>query len=201
MRALPAMGASSEPARRRRGERPQDREAMAAASIAAPREFTVGQNNFPVRARRIGPPRRRSANRMRASMPAGHSSRQRSLHELRETMMRFASKTVLITGGGTGIGAALARRAAREGANVVLVGRRLDKLREVAEETGGLAVAADAANAAEIGGAVAAAKARFGSIDVLIANAGGHGVGPTITMSDETWSTATKLNLDTAFML
>ncbi|SEC55455.1 NAD(P)-dependent dehydrogenase, short-chain alcohol dehydrogenase family [Rhizobiales bacterium GAS188] len=114
--------------------------------------------------------------------------------------MRFASKTILITGGGTGIGAALARRAAREGANVVVTGRRIDKLREVAEETQGLAVAADAANAAEIGGVVAAAKQRFGSVDVLIANAGGHGVGPTLTMSDETWSTATRLNLGTAFV-
>ena len=41
---------------------------------------------------------------------------------------------------------------------------------------------------------------KFGPVDILIANAGGHGVGPTISMSDETWALATRTNLDTAFV-
>ena len=48
--------------------------------------------------------------------------------------MRFNNKTVLITGGGTGIGAAVARRLASEGANVALVGRRKEPLEAVAAE-------------------------------------------------------------------
>lgn len=114
--------------------------------------------------------------------------------------MRFANKTVLITGGGTGIGAATARRLAKEGAHVVLVGRRKEPLAAVAEETGALVIAADAADGPAMKAAVAETTSRFGSLDILIANAGGHGVGPTISMPDETWAQATRLNLDTAFI-
>ena len=114
--------------------------------------------------------------------------------------MHFAHKTVLITGGGTGIGAATARRFAKEGANVVLVGRRKEPLAEVARETGAMVIAADAADGAAMKAAVQQIVGRFGGLDILIANAGGHGVGPTISMSDETWGLAARLNLDTAFV-
>lgn len=113
---------------------------------------------------------------------------------------RFINKTALITGGGTGIGAAVARRISVEGGNVVLVGRRREPLEEVAAETNALVVVADAADGPSMRGAVAAALERFGGLDILVANAGGHGVGPTVSMSDETWSLATRLNLDTAFV-
>jgi NAD(P)-dependent dehydrogenase (short-subunit alcohol dehydrogenase family) len=115
-------------------------------------------------------------------------------------ILRFAGKTALITGGGTGIGAAVARRIASEGGNVVLVGRRREPLEAVAEETGAMILAADAADGAAMRAAVGKVRAMFGGIDILIANAGGHGVGPTISMSDETWALATRLNLDTAFV-
>lgn len=114
--------------------------------------------------------------------------------------MRFEGKTAIITGGGTGIGAAVARRISAEGGNIALVGRRPDPLKAVAEETGGAIFAADAADTASMRKAVAGVVERFGSIDILIANAGGHGVGPTISMSDETWEQAVRLNLNTAFV-
>jgi len=114
--------------------------------------------------------------------------------------MRFEGKTAVITGGGTGIGAAVARRMAAEGANIALVGRRPDPLRTVAEETGGAVFAADAADTPSMRKAIADIAERFGHIDILIANAGGHGVGPTISMSDETWEQAIRLNLNTAFV-
>lgn len=114
--------------------------------------------------------------------------------------MRFSGKTALITGGGTGIGAAVARRIASEGGHVVLVGRRKEPLAAIAEETGALALAADAADTASMKKAVADAVERFSSLDILIANAGGHGVGPTVSMSDETWAEAVRSNLNTAFV-
>ncbi len=114
--------------------------------------------------------------------------------------MRFKNKTALITGGGTGIGAAVARRIRQEGGNVVLVGRRPEPLRSVAEEIGATVVAADAADGAAMRAAVEKVVETYGGLDILIANAGGHGVGPTVSMSDETWDLAVRLNLNTAFV-
>lgn len=87
-----------------------------------------------------------------------------------------------------------------EGANIVLVGRRKEPLEIVAAETKALVVVADAADGSAMREGIATVVERFGGLDILIANAGGHGVGPTISMSDETWSLATRLNLDTAFV-
>ena len=114
--------------------------------------------------------------------------------------MRFKNKTALITGGGTGIGAAVARRIRQEGGKVALVGRRPEPLRAVAEEIGATIVAADAADGAAMKAAVEKVVETLGGLDILIANAGGHGVGPTVSMSDETWDLAVRLNLNTAFV-
>jgi len=114
--------------------------------------------------------------------------------------MRFSGKTAFITGGGTGIGAAVARRMAKEGANIVLMGRRREPLEAVAGDTNALIVQGDAADANAVRAALKQVHAKFGLVDMLIANAGGHGVGPTISMSDETWALATRTNLDTTFV-
>lgn len=114
--------------------------------------------------------------------------------------MRFSGKTALITGGGTGIGAAVARRLVSEGANVAIMGRRSEPLRAIADDFGCFVVQADAADADAVRGALAEIHGRFGPVDILVANAGGHGVGPTISMTDQTWALSTRLNLDTAFV-
>jgi NAD(P)-dependent dehydrogenase (short-subunit alcohol dehydrogenase family) len=114
--------------------------------------------------------------------------------------MRFANKTAVVTGGGTGIGAAVARRFRAEGGNVVVMGRRKEPLERVAAETGAVAFTGDSANGDDMRKAVALATERFGGLDVLVANAGGHGFGTAEEMDDATWAAATRSNLDTAFV-
>lgn len=114
--------------------------------------------------------------------------------------MRFEGKIAVITGGGTGIGAAVATQIAREGGKVALIGRRREPLEAVASAIGGAVFQADAADTPAMKRAVAAIVGQFGGIDILVANAGGHGIGPTVDMSDADWARATRVNLDTAFV-
>lgn len=114
--------------------------------------------------------------------------------------MRFKHKVAFITGGGTGIGAAVAQRFCAEGGKVVLMGRRKALLEAVAGPLGGLVAEGDASKAADVQTALRQAKAAFGQVDVLIANAGGHGIGSILETTDAAWATATQLNLDTAFV-
>lgn len=114
--------------------------------------------------------------------------------------MTFAGKVAIITGGGTGIGAAVAKLFVAQGGKAVLLGRRRGPLEEVAGALGAAGVVGDAAEAADMGRAVETARRRFGGIDVLVANAGGHGLGSVLDTDDASWRLATRLNLDTAFV-
>lgn len=110
-------------------------------------------------------------------------------------------RVVVITGGGTGIGAAIAERYASEGAHVVVVGRRQGPIEEVAARIGGTAVVADASDGASSRAAVAQVLERFGRLDVLVANAGGHGFSPVGETSDDDWESSITVNLSTAFVM
>ncbi|MGI8607350.1 MAG: SDR family NAD(P)-dependent oxidoreductase [Gaiellaceae bacterium] len=86
--------------------------------------------------------------------------------------MRLDGQVALVTGGGTGIGAAVVRRFVAEGASVVTTGRRAEPLDAVAEETGAVAVRGDVADQGHVEEAVATAVERFGGLDVVVNNAG-----------------------------
>lgn len=111
----------------------------------------------------------------------------------------FDGRTVLITGGGTGIGAAAAARFRTEGARVAVLGRRPAPLDEVAARTGALPLVADAADSAEIEGAVGTVVARYGGLDVVVANAGGHGLSAVGDTDDADWERSLHSNLTSAF--
>ncbi|MEI3843994.1 MULTISPECIES: SDR family NAD(P)-dependent oxidoreductase [unclassified Microbacterium] len=112
-----------------------------------------------------------------------------------------AGHVVIITGGGTGIGAAVAERYAAEGAHVVVVGRREEPLRAVQRTVGAHPIVADAADGADARRVVTETLARFGRIDALVANAGGHGFAPVTETDDAGWAAALRANLTTAFTM
>ncbi len=82
---------------------------------------------------------------------------------------------------------------------MVLVGRRREPLEAVARETGGLVLTGDAANSGDWTRFIPAIVERFGGLDGVLANAGGHGLGSATETSEEDWQTAMRANLDSAF--
>jgi NAD(P)-dependent dehydrogenase (short-subunit alcohol dehydrogenase family) len=114
--------------------------------------------------------------------------------------MRLDGKVALITGGGSGIGAATARRFASEGAKIVVTGRRPAPLAEVAAAVGGVAVPGDAARAEDVRRAVATCVERFGGLDVVVASAGGAGTPAVGDTDDASWHASLESNLTSAFL-
>jgi 3-oxoacyl-[acyl-carrier protein] reductase len=81
-------------------------------------------------------------------------------------------QVALVTGGGRGIGADVARELAAVGMRVAVSARSADQVEEVAREIGGLAITADVSNREDVGAMVARVEGELGPIDLLVANAG-----------------------------
>jgi 3-hydroxybutyrate dehydrogenase len=114
--------------------------------------------------------------------------------------MGWASgRHALITGGGSGIGAATARALAREGARVSLLGRRPEPLEAVAAETGGRAFPCDLCSSDALAAAYAGARAAHGPISLLIVNAGVGDSAPVARTTREQWDRIIATNLTAAF--
>ena len=113
--------------------------------------------------------------------------------------MQFAGRHALITGGGTGIGAAAARALAGEGAKLSLLGRRREPLEAIAAETGGTALACDVTVRAEVERAYAAARAANGPFDFVILNAGVGDSAPFARTRCEDWDRIIATNLTALF--
>ena len=108
-------------------------------------------------------------------------------------------KHALITGGGTGIGAAAARALAAQGARVSLLGRRLEPLEAVAAETSGTAIQCDVADRSSQEAAFAAARNANGPLDFVILNAGIGDSAPFLRTSRESWDRIIATNLSGLF--
>jgi NAD(P)-dependent dehydrogenase (short-subunit alcohol dehydrogenase family) len=105
----------------------------------------------------------------------------------------------LITGGGTGIGAASAEMLHAAGARVSLLGRRMEPLLDVARTTDGMAIQCDVSNHDSIHRAFDEARAKNGLIDLLIVNAGIAESAPFHKMTRESWDRIIGINLTGAF--
>jgi 3-oxoacyl-[acyl-carrier protein] reductase len=84
----------------------------------------------------------------------------------------LTGQVALVTGGGRGIGAAIARELAQAGMRVAVAARSRDQIGKVAEEIGGIAVQADVSNRASVTDMVASVEGELGAVDVLVNDAG-----------------------------
>lgn len=110
-------------------------------------------------------------------------------------------RVVVVTGGGTGIGAATARLLRAAGHRVVISGRRPGPVRQVAAETGAVAHPADLTEATAIHDLVETTVSRYGRLDGLVLNAGIGRGGAVGDLSDETWDMVIRTNLTGPFLL
>ncbi|TDC41293.1 SDR family oxidoreductase [Actinomadura sp. KC345] len=122
---------------------------------------------------------------MNNATPAHH--RERGIRTLRD-------KVAVVTGGGSGIGRALALRLATEGARVVVNDIDADAAGQVAALTGGICIVADLGTPEGPGQLVRQALAAFGRIDVFCGNAG-IGAGAALETDDATWARVLEVNV------
>jgi len=117
--------------------------------------------------------------------------------------MRLENKTAIITGGGSGIGLSCAQLFAEEGANVVIFGRKKDRLEKAAASIGekALAVSGDIAKIEDTDNLAKITIETFGQIDILVNNAGVFEASPVHEMDEAMWNSILETNLNGVFRL
>lgn len=120
--------------------------------------------------------------------------------------MRLEGKVAIVTGGGSGIGRAIATALAREGAQVAICGRDRNKLDAAAREIGSggedcLAISADLGEPIEIDGLVSATVKRFSALHILVNNAGVLLPGTAESLSYEGWEQTFATNVRAPWLL
>ncbi len=118
--------------------------------------------------------------------------------------MKLDGRVAIVTGGGSGIGEAIATAFAREGARVAVAGRRLEPIRAVADAIGraggeALAVAGDVRRVPDAEALVRTTVDRFGRLDILVNNAGIFRLSDVTTTTEEEWDDILDTNLKGAF--
>jgi 3-oxoacyl-[acyl-carrier protein] reductase len=106
-----------------------------------------------------------------------------------------AEAAALVTGAAQGIGAAIARRLARDGVCVCVADLDLDRAREVADEVGGIAAAIDVRSLEDLQAAATATAEAFGTVSILVNNAGMTRSGMLHKLTDEDWQLVQDVNL------
>lgn len=127
-----------------------------------------------------------------------------SMHDYAKPMLRdgaLQGKTILLTGGGSGLGKSMARYFLELGARVCIASRSFERLQQAADElkaaTGGevLPLACDVRDYAAVEGLLAQVLEQFGSVDVLVNNAAGNFISPTERLSNRAFDTVVDIVL------
>lgn len=121
--------------------------------------------------------------------------------------MSLEGKVAIVTGGGRGIGRAVALALANEGAAVAVVARSEDEIQRTASDITGsggtaLAISADVTQQSQVETAVRSTIDSLGPVDILVNNAGGGGgsIGPVAEVDPDDWWTTVELNLRSVFL-
>lgn len=116
-------------------------------------------------------------------------------------MSRFSGKTAVVTGGNSGIGLGIAKQLAAEGAKLAVFGRNAETLAQAGEELGSgtLTVQGDIRKLADIDRLFDNVRDRFGTFDVLVANAGWGAVKPFVETDEEAFDVSVETNLKGTF--
>lgn len=111
------------------------------------------------------------------------------------------SRVCLVTGASRGIGRSVVQRLAADGHRVALVARSQEGIDDVAREIGGevMTIAADVTEIADVSRMFGEVEQRWGSVEVLVANAGSGTAAPLVDTTDDVWSRAIELNLTAPF--
>ena len=117
--------------------------------------------------------------------------------------LRLERKIGIVTGAGSGIGRACALALAKEGARLALVGRRRDRIEEVAHEVGehALAIPGDVAKTIDIDRMINVTVSRFGALNFVVNNAGILEVGNAEQVTEEQWDRTFQVNVRAVWLL
>jgi len=121
-------------------------------------------------------------------------------------MFDLTGKVAVVTGASSGLGVQMAKALARQGADIAILARRMDRLEEVAKEIRALGVKCltvrcDVTDTERIAQAVEEVISEYGQVDILINNAGDGGTGPAENTTDETWHRTVSVDLDGVFFM
>ena len=111
------------------------------------------------------------------------------------------ARSVIVTGAAQGIGAAIARRLAREGWTVACADLEGEALTALATEIEGIAVACDVGSESDVERLIAVTRARCGRVSAVVSNAGISRFAPLVEMTLETWNRVLATNLTATFLL
>ena len=119
-------------------------------------------------------------------------------------MFNYQRRVVVVSGASSGLGKQMSKAFAKQGATVVVMARRLEKLEELANEIKGmgvecLPVKCDVTNVEEVNNAAHTVEERFGKVDVLVNCAGSAKNAGVLDMTDEEWDFTIKTDMDSVF--